>query len=65
MAVFTIEVTNTGGMTDRQVRTLLDHIINDGLSVAVETLEEGSGDMDMAHAATEVNISAPILVQGE
>jgi len=64
MAVFTIEVTNTGDMPLREIRTLLDYIINAGLAEAADTLEAGEGDVDMALTATTVNISAPMLVRG-
>ncbi|MDD2744494.1 MAG: hypothetical protein PHV02_19725 [Rhodocyclaceae bacterium] len=60
-----ISVSTNADVTGKQVADILKRLIDAGLSDAQDTVESGEGDLASAALATDLNISAPVVIKQE
>lgn len=61
----TIPITTRADVTAQQVATLVQNLIDIGLADAAATIAAGEGDLASAELATDLNIGAPQVLDGD
>ncbi len=60
-----VAITTNADVTGEQVEELLKRLIDAGLEDAQATIEFGEGNLELAELATDLNISAPVVMPQE